>query len=129
MAGAPHTASSAAGRVQNHVELGHEPALGVHRPRPARDDLSCGVTHPSRTLTVEIPEAYAQALEGWLRHTSDDGHGSHGAINLRELAELLLEDAALVTLRPGSWEADVMHKLLISHGYKVHELNDGASTG
>lgn len=44
---------------------------------------------------------------------------SHGSLDIKRLARMLLEDVALAVRRPGSWEGANMRQVLRSHGYAV----------
>ena len=78
----------------------------------------------TRNIVIELPEEQALEVESWLRHTSDgaDRTGSHGRLDLKQLAGILLEDAHWATRHPGSWEGDLMLQLLRGHGYDPLEL-------
>lgn len=52
-------------------------------------------------------------------HDARDGFTSHGKLTLERLLAMLLEDAAMVMTRPGSWEGSNMAQVLMSHGYDV----------
>lgn len=47
------------------------------------------------------------------------GATSHGELGLSDLLALLVEDAAMVIDRPGSWEGASMAQLLAKHGYEI----------
>ncbi len=52
-------------------------------------------------------------------HDARDGFTTHGKLSLERLLAMLVEDAALVMTRPGSWEGANMAQVLMSHGYDV----------
>ena len=47
------------------------------------------------------------------------GATTHGALDISRLLQLLVEDAALVIARPGSWEGTGMAHHLAAHGYEL----------
>lgn len=52
-------------------------------------------------------------------HDARDGFTTHGKLSLERLLAMLVEDAALVMTRPGSWAGANMAQVLMSHGYDV----------
>ena len=44
---------------------------------------------------------------------------THGPLDLAGLLALLIEDAAMVIDRPGSWEGQAIRQLLARHGYTI----------
>lgn len=46
-------------------------------------------------------------------------NNTHGPMTLETLVATLLEDVALATTRPGSWEGGHMGDLLQGHGYRL----------
>lgn len=62
------------------------------------------------------PEIHA-VLVAWLKAVQGC-EGTHGDLTLNSLAAMLLEDVALATTRPGSWEGSSMGELLLKHGYE-----------
>lgn len=74
---------------------------------------------PYKTIKVAIPESTFDALHELLDRIEDGGSdGDHGLLDLPKLAAMLLEDAALVQRRPGSWEGSNMARVLAAHGYE-----------
>ena len=73
------------------------------------------------TIRIEIPDADAALIkEALLTAHSDEPHSnSHGPLNLKLLARMLLEDVALAVQRPGSWEGANMLRVLECHGYRL----------
>lgn len=65
-------------------------------------------------IRIEIDDADAALLEAVLVQTQDGNANSHGPLNLKRLAEMLLEDVALAVRRPGSREGANMRQLLRS---------------
>lgn len=70
-----------------------------------------------KIIAFEITDDQAGAISEMLHRVED--RGTHGALTLQTLAAMLLEDAALAFLRPGSWEGGTMAELLTKHGYPV----------
>ena len=70
-------------------------------------------------LTIEIRDEDAALIRELLELTQelDAGRCSHGPLNMKKLAVMLLEDVALAVRRPGSWEGANMLQVLRSHGY------------
>lgn len=52
-------------------------------------------------------------------HDAHDGCTSHGKLTVESLVAMLVEDAAMVMTRPGSWEGANMAQVLMSHGYDL----------
>lgn len=46
-------------------------------------------------------------------------NNTHGPMTIETLVATLLEDVALATTRPGSWEGGHMGDLLQGHGYRL----------
>lgn len=71
-------------------------------------------------ITVEISERTAQSLAKLVHELGrENEYASHGPLDVARLAAMLLDDAALVVERPGSWEGAKMADLLTSHGYRL----------
>ena len=70
------------------------------------------------TITL-APEtaAYIKELVSRMNKHRDD-FNTHGPMTVERLAEMLLQDAAMIIHRPGSWEASNMDNVLLAHGYK-----------
>jgi hypothetical protein len=68
-------------------------------------------------LTIELSEDETTVLNVLLRHSGDNKATSHGKLDLAGLATMLLQDAALTIMRPGSWEGANMITVLRGHGY------------
>jgi len=72
-------------------------------------------------FTIDIRDEEAEALRELARRCSARHHQgaltSHGAIDVHGLLRMLAEDAALVVLRAGSWEASNLAGVLEAHGY------------
>jgi hypothetical protein len=68
-------------------------------------------------LTITLSSEQEMALQHLLDACDDPECSSHGPLTLTKLAQMLLEDAALVVTRPGSWEGANMMQVLQSHGY------------
>jgi len=68
-------------------------------------------------LVLTLDAKRAQSLERLLAACNRSDCSSHGALTLERLAYMLLEDAALIVTRPGSWEGVNMSQVLESHGY------------
>lgn len=52
-------------------------------------------------------------------HDARDGFTTHGKLTPASLLSMLVEDAAMVMTRPGSWDGANMAQVLMSHGYDV----------
>lgn len=70
-------------------------------------------------LKIELDDKDAQLIAELFATMKNDGFNSHGPLDLKRLAMMLLEDVALAARRPGSWEGANMQQVLRSHGYKV----------
>ena len=70
-------------------------------------------------LRIEIRDEDAALIGELLEVMNASDFNSHGPLDLKRLAELLLEDVALAVRRPGSWEGANMGQVLRSHGYSV----------
>ena len=70
------------------------------------------------TITVTIESAEVRLIQQFLAITHDESACSHGALDLPQLAAMLLEDVALMVRRPGSWEGSNMAQVMASHGYE-----------
>lgn len=71
-------------------------------------------------ITVEISERTAASLDRLMHELGrENEYASHGPLDVARLVAMLLEDAALVIDRPGSWEGAKMADLLTSHGYRL----------
>jgi len=70
----------------------------------------------SDEVAVSLAELAARCRAEHLRR---DGFTSHGELNTQTLISMLIEDAAMIVTRPGSWEASNMTQVFSSHGYEV----------
>ena len=70
-------------------------------------------------LVITLDAERVRLLERLLIECNRSECSSHGALTLERLAHMLLEDAALVVTRPGSWEGANMVRVLESHGYPI----------
>ncbi|MBX9840406.1 MAG: hypothetical protein K2Z80_01220 [Xanthobacteraceae bacterium] len=68
-------------------------------------------------VQIEISSEDATLIRQFTAATTDE-HSSHGRLSLKALAEMLMQDVALMVRRPGSWEGASMIALLSSHGYE-----------
>jgi hypothetical protein len=69
---------------------------------------------------MKIDPNTRQTLNNFLADiTPADGYCTHGPLTVTKLAEMLLEDVAMIATRPGCWEASNMAQVLSSHGYRV----------
>jgi len=68
-------------------------------------------------ITVTIADDDAELIRLFLAATQGVTASTHGALDMRKLAIMLLEDVALMVRRPGSWEGSNMAAVLNSHGY------------
>ena len=69
-------------------------------------------------IEIEIDDDTAMYVNRFLdAQDKESQSNTHGPLDMAGLARMLLEDVALVVLRPGSWEAQHMGALLASHGY------------
>lgn len=62
---------------------------------------------------TELARRCAQA------HADRPDATTHGALSLADLLALLIEDAAMVIDRPGSWEGEAIRQILMRHGYEI----------
>ena len=70
-------------------------------------------------LTITLTALEEDSLEKLLLACNRSACSSHGELTLTRLTVMLLQDAALVVTRPGSWEGSNMAQVLHSHGYPV----------
>ncbi|MBV6487611.1 MAG: hypothetical protein GHHEDOFH_01558 [Pseudorhodoplanes sp.] len=70
-------------------------------------------------ITIEISDDTAMYVGRLVDLANQSEFNSDGQLTIGSLAEMLLNDCALVIRRPGCWEAANMHSLLTSHGYEV----------
>jgi hypothetical protein len=68
-------------------------------------------------LRIEISDENAALIAALLELMNQSAFNSHGPLDLKLLAQMLLEDVALAARRPGSWEGANMLQVLRSHGY------------
>jgi hypothetical protein len=70
-------------------------------------------------ITIDIRDEDAELIREFLDYTRtlDTTFNSHGPLDMKRLARMLLEDVALAVRRPGSWEGSNMWQVLTSHGY------------
>lgn len=68
-------------------------------------------------LRIEVRDEDATLIRELLELVNASEFNSHGRLDLRRLAEMLLEDVALAARRPGSWEGANMRQVLLAHGY------------
>ncbi len=80
----------------------------------------------AKTISITLKDDVAENLELLLQNLTSEKldsantFNSHGKLTLNKLAEMLLEDAAMVISRPGSWEGSNMADVLRSHGYTLY---------
>lgn len=89
---------------------------------PAPDQVN--EDHGPRQIIIEVSAETARLLaELATRCTeadqADNGFTSHGPLTIDSLVAMLVEDAALMVSRPGSWEGANMASVFASHGYDV----------
>jgi hypothetical protein len=70
-------------------------------------------------IVVEISDQDADDISRLIELANNSEFNTHGKLSFEALARMLLEDAALVTRRPGCWEASNMAQVLASHGYET----------
>ena len=72
-------------------------------------------------ITIEIDAEDAKLIKTFLAATKDVGidASTHGPLDMKKLATMLLSDVALAVRRPGSWEGANMRQVLRSHGYEL----------
>lgn len=80
--------------------------------------------HGPRQITIEVSAETAHLLAELATRCTEadqdrDGFTSHGPLTIDGLVAMLLEDAAMVVSRPGSWEGANMGRVFASHGYDV----------
>ena len=68
-------------------------------------------------LTITLTALEEESLDRLLVSCNRSECSSHGQLTLTRLTAMLLQDAALVVTRPGSWEGSNMAQVLHSHGY------------
>ncbi len=72
-------------------------------------------------VEFEIDPATAVLVQTFISTTQGRDDNTHGPLTIPSLAQMLLEDVALMIERPGSWEGAGMCSLLSGHGYE-HEF-------
>ncbi len=80
-----------------------------HRTKTSRESMK---------LQIEIADEDAALIEEFLARNQASEGNSHGPLDIKRLAEMLLEDVALAERRPGSWEGANMTAALQAHGYR-----------
>lgn len=74
--------------------------------------------HPADVLLASLGKLEQDALTAFLTTTQMEPHAtSHGGLDLIKLVRMLLQDVALMIVRPGSWEGAGMRDLMAGHGY------------
>ncbi len=58
-------------------------------------------------------------VERFIETTADADACTHGLLDMQTLVKMLLEDVALMMVRPGSWEGSNMEQVMSCHGYRV----------
>lgn len=69
-------------------------------------------------LQINVPDEEAGLIQEFLADNKNVEFCSHGALTMKALAEMLMQDVALAVRRPGSWEGANMITVLQCHGYK-----------
>jgi hypothetical protein len=69
-------------------------------------------------IEIEISDDDAMRINTLISRSSASDANTHGPLDLKTLARLLLEDVALA-VQPGSWEGAKIRELLSSHGYRI----------
>jgi hypothetical protein len=70
-------------------------------------------------LTIDIRDDDMGAIASVIERANQSEANSHGPLDVEALAQMLLEDVALVARRPGPWEGKNMRVVLTAHGYEV----------
>jgi hypothetical protein len=70
-------------------------------------------------VEIEITESDAALIELFLESTKSSEFNTHGPLDIKRCAEMLMEDVALMVRRPGSWEGANMAQVMVSHGYSL----------
>jgi hypothetical protein len=70
-------------------------------------------------IEVEISDADVVLINRFFELANQSDANTHGKLDFKTLAEMLLEDVALSVRRPGSWEGANMAQVLTSHGYEI----------
>jgi hypothetical protein len=70
-------------------------------------------------LELELPDDVAMRVNMLIARSCASDANTHGPLDLKTLARLLLEDVALAVHRPVSREGAKMTELLESHGYRI----------
>lgn len=65
-------------------------------------------------ITIEVSQEDAESIRELCRRTKGN---EWGGLTPKTLCQMLMEDAAMVISRPGSWEGSNMRDVLRSHGY------------
>lgn len=68
-------------------------------------------------IKIKLGAEQARLVNEFIEATRSDTN-LNGDLTIASLAEMLLDDVALVVRRPGCWEAAGMAGLLASHGYE-----------
>lgn len=80
--------------------------------------------HIPQTFTITLSYApYARDLLELVARCNQNAneYNSHGLLTVESLLTMLAEDAAMVTNRPGCWEAANMQTVIEAHGYTVYD--------
>lgn len=70
-------------------------------------------------IEIEISDKEAASIERLLKKIQTDEYTTHGRLDIKVVARMLMEDVALAASRPGSWEGANMRQVLTSHGYSA----------
>lgn len=98
------------------IRSGRDESL-VEDLAPAHEPLRRFTREHCMRITVVLKAGQQDVLDQLLAACNRSEFSSHGRLTLATLLEMLLEDAALVVTRPGSWEGANMAQVLQSHGY------------
>lgn len=71
------------------------------------------------TIAVTLDAATFREIAAFVALNGEGETNTHGPLTLETLVAMLLEDVALATRRPGSWEGSHMGCLLGAHGYRL----------
>ena len=77
-----------------------------------------------RQITIEVSAETARLLAELSNRCTEadqeqNSFTSHGPLTVDGLIAMLVEDAAMVISRPGSWEGSNMERVFAGHGYQV----------
>jgi hypothetical protein len=88
-------------------------------PISSRTTPAPGCCEAAMKIKTEISDDEAMHINRLidLANLREESANTHGRLDIKTLAAMLLQDVALALRRPGSWEGANMARVLEAHGY------------